>query len=439
MKDNSALIIAQRRAGLVAGLQWQFVAGTDRRSQIKDIRRQASEQDVRSCVLLGRELHAYAGLYAFDAGVSAEKRPARVYSFAALLSHRLHAADAVVAWRIQQGPHQGMYAVVATQDHLPVADLVLGQAQARSAVARFRKTLDGAVNANFWSNDLDEFPDAQPMVLDWAEIKPGKQERIRAIPSDPLSAASSLTVAALLVSGLLAAGEYSDYRQRLMSDHSAAQLQSAQAYERALQSARQELGATGAMVGRLLETWMNEPAVLANWSLQDVTCDMQHCVQQWQSEGGYTGELITAMAGKNSIPPEHETVTDLNAAQRLKVNTRWHLHPQGVAALDDLPDEKFLQQLLFDESQVWSKARINHRIDLQGTVWPAGFNPVAQQTTLRRHEVVITAPAHIINHMLQDYAGLAWWNRMQLQVKPFDPNNALLVELKGAFYSQHIF
>ncbi len=435
MKDNSALILGDRRSALVAGLQWQFVSGMDLRAQIKDIRRQAAELDVRHCVRLGRPSHAYAGFYAFDATVSDEKRPTRVYSFAALLSHRLHTPAAVVAWRIQQGPQQGLYAIVATQDHLPVADLVLPVAQARSTVVRYRKLMEPGAQANFWSNDLDEFPDAQPMLLEWADVKPGKNERISAIPSDPVSVATALSVGALLVSGLLAASEYSGYRQRLQADVSASQQQSAQAYERALQSTRQQLGATGSTLSRLLESWMNEPAVLANWSLMDVSCDMQHCMQQWQTEGGYTAELLTALTSRSDIEPTHTALPDMNNAQRMKVRTAWRLDTAGISGLDELPEEKFLQKLLFDESQVWTKARINHRIDLQGSTWPAGHEPGSAQTTLRRHEIVITAAPHIIKQLLQDYAGLAWWNRMQLHVKPFDPNNALQVELQGAFYA----
>lgn len=431
MKSQSALILGDSAAGLVAGLHWQFVAGSDTRTHIHEIRRQANELGVRACVRLGRAHHAYAGYDAWDPAISPEKRPARLFSFAALLSHRLHASDAILVWRIAQGTYTGLYAVVVLEDHLPVTDQVMSLTEAIRLVLRYRQTPEHAASASFWSNDLDNFPDAQPLLLDWSDLKPGRHERIRPLPRDPVGIAGGVMALALLVSGLLVASEYAGYRERITQTDNRAQMAQQQAYDKALQAVQSRLGADAGSVVRLMETWMDEPAIMANWSLTDVTCDLQHCLQNWQSEGGYTDALIKSLKDQ----PAHTPQTQWQDPRRLQVRTAWQLPESGVSTWSDLPDEASLTRLLFDEQQVWAAARVVHRVDLQGEIWPAGHQPAQGQPVLKRHAVTLTAPAHLLRHVLQDYAGLAWWNRLQLQVRPFDPKQVLQVELQGAFYA----
>lgn len=431
MKDNSALILGDHRAGLIAGLDWQLVSGADTRTQIREIRRQAAENGARACVRIGRTHHAGAGFYAWEPDLAGETRPARLYSFAALLSHRLHPSHAVVAWRITQGPHAGLVAVVVLEDHLPVADLVLPLAQARAAVNRFRRAHDSAHPDGLWSNDLQEFPEAQPMILDWPELKPGRHERIRAIPSDPLGVGATLLAGALLASGLLVFTEYEAHHDRAKAAASTASVEQARAYDAALQAVRPQLGADSAAVIRLLDGWMDHPAVLASWALSDVDCTASQCMQTWQSEGGYTASLIKALQDY----PDQTPVHDLGNTQRLQVKTPQHLGISGVSAFDELPDAQSLQRLLFDEQQVWKKARMTHRLDIEGTTWPPGPPPASGQHTLKRHAFNVTAPLDIVRGMLQDYAGLVWWERLHLHVKPFEAQDVLLVELQGAFYA----
>lgn len=431
MKDNSALILQDRRSALVAGLDWQFVSGSDLRSQIREIRRQAAEMNARTCVRIGREHHAYVGYSLWDATLSEEKRPARLYSFAALLAHRLHPSHATVAWRIGEGHRQGWFAVVVIENHLPVADQILPLAQARATIQRYRRTPEHNHADNFWSNDLTEFPDAQPMILDWPDIKPGKQERIRSIPVDPVGVAAAVMGLALLVSGLLVATEYSTYLGHRDALQAGDTTEQAARYERALQGVRPQLGADSASINRLLDDWMEQPAVLATWVLSNVDCDTQRCVQHWQSEGGYTSDLLKTLDTSEGAQAQ----PDMTNNRHMQVSTPQKLVLSGVSAFDELPDAASLKQLLFDEQQIWQGAGVSHVLDINGSTWPAGSEPVAGQAALRRHSVTITAPVNLIRNVLQDYAGLAWWNRMRIHVKPFDANNLVMVELQGAFYA----
>jgi hypothetical protein len=431
MADNSAMILGNHKSGLVAGLDWHYVSGQDTRSQIRDIRKQAEALDAKRCVRLGRQNHAYAGFYTWDAFFSEEERPARVFSFAALLCHRIHGPNAIVVWRIQQGPRKGDIAMVVIEDHLPVADLVLPLAEARTTLQRYQKNPLHAAIETLWSNDIDEFPQARPIILDWAQLKPGRNERIQAIPVDPVQLGTSLVALALAVSGVLVVAEYSAHLDReKLNSQTSGQDQTLE-YARSLEQIRQRLGVSSADVRLLLDDLMQQSVVAGDWALREITCSARQCTQEWRSEGGYTQDILRALRDQPDTRPV------INRADTQKINfvhtTRTDL--SGVSQWSQLPDKKTLSNLLYDEQQVWKKAGLLYSLDVQGSRWPAGFDQVDENKSLARHTVRITGPDTLIRNFLEDYDGMVFWDQLRINVQTFDVKQAVVFELQGAFYA----
>lgn len=434
MFEQSVIIHQHNKRAWVGGLSWQPISSTGYSNRISEIRDLAERVDASKHVQVQANQGLFAGFYNFDAEMSEEKRPRKIYSIAAWMAATYPSQNCILLWRISiESQRKSDIALVVIEEGAPVLDMVCNLTQAISTVQAYSTGAFQSSPYKLYTNDPALVADAEivePNVLDSASLK---GLALIDIPVD-LIKASGLLGGILLVGAALYGGNfYLDVLERAekmksIQQQSAASIQTPAYLSRlSIEKLNAGMGARDAI--ELINTLVEQPFAAKGWQLQDIQCELGRCTSFWKSEAGYTEELISFLGNQKVIP-------DFKLQDQLTFEFEYSaIQAKAFPSLDQLPKKEDIKNLLYQEKQAWTKAELNHNVSIEGAMWPEGFNNVPPNMQVFKHPVTASGSLPVIKDFLQRYGQDTYWKKIIFKVNPSSLDQAITLTVEGAFYA----
>ncbi|MCE2678887.1 MAG: type 4b pilus protein PilO2 [Burkholderiales bacterium] len=428
MAEQTALVHGLGQSCMVAGLSWQLLSKTGRRQQIAEIRTLANAIEARQYVARTANDLNYVGFYNYDAFVADEGRPRKAYSLAAFLCRQFGEQDTIVLWNIEQGQRKDDVCLVVIEKGVPITDLVLSRQEAQSTAESYLSDAFREQGYRLLSNDTSSFPAAEMIAPDVLKLSFFRQDAIVNLPVDPAKLLMVLLLVTFLAAALYAGNEYRTYleQQALLEEMQNADKRPA--YKAKLSETQRSLGMTSQDTFKVMNTLLGQSFVRDGWVLKEMSCRLGACTGMWNSEGGYTQEIIKTMGTRK---PQ----IDIKNFKSIRFELDIPVAVDGVESLNELPSKKTLVDTLYDEQQIWSKANVQYQLSLDGQVWPSGFENIPEGDAMKRYALKVTGDSATVEYFLTQYKHAVYWDSIKLNLNAFDIKNAVTFELQGAFYA----
>lgn len=428
MPEQSAIAYQEGRKAFVAGISWQPISQSGYSKRTAEIRELADRIDATKQIQLKTGYGVYVGLYNYDPDISDEERKGSMYSLAALLAKKVGTQNTILFWRIKDGYRKDEVALIVIEEGAPSLDFVASETEAMSTLQSY---IDGSVNSTVYqlfSNAPDLLPDA--IVVDNTLLSGQFKSEFafQGLPTDFIKAGGVLLLVMIAAGGLYYGNEYmieQENKERLA--RAQAQVDTPR-YLAALRTAQNAIGLPASEVQTMLNKLLEQPFVAKGWVLSKIVCQAGNCTSTWNSQGGYTEELIGFLYNQTPVsnPSVFNTLTFTFAYQ----------HPvQGVANLNNLAMKPDMQKFLYNEQQAWAKAGFTNTVNANGEQWPAGFRNVPESQAVNRYPVSITGSLPIVRDFLSRYSADIFWNTIELNIDADSADKPLEIKLQGAFYA----
>jgi hypothetical protein len=428
MAEQTALVHGLGQSCMVAGLSWQLLSKTGRRQQIAEIRGLASAIEARQYVARTANELNYVGLYNYDGFVADEPRPRKAFSFASFLCRQFGDRDTIVLWRIAQGNRRDDVCLVVIEKGVPITDLVLSRQEAQSTADSYLSDAFREQSYRVLSNDASIFPDAEMIAPELFKLSFFRQDAIVNLPVDPARLLMTLLLTGLVVGALYAGNEYRTYLEQQAQLEEMQNADKRPAYKAQLAKTHRALGMTSQDTLKVLNTLLGQSFVRDGWVLKEMSCNQGECTGLWNSEGGYTQEIIKTMS-------DRKPQIDMKNFKSIRFDLQVPVAIDGVGGLNELPSKRELINTLYDEQQIWSKAEVQYQLSLDGQVWPVGFDNIPEADAMKRYPLKVTGDAATVEYFLSQYKHAVYWDSIKLNLNAFDIKNAVTFDLQGAFYA----
>jgi hypothetical protein len=428
MAEQSAVVHQVGKKAYIAGLNWQPLAHSGYSKRIADIREFADRIDATKHILLKGNQNEYLGLYNFDPDISDEERTSQVYSLAAMLVTRNEQEHAIYAIRIEEGIKKGQLALVVIEQGAPTMDIIGSDSEVLSTVNTYTNGSIESSEYHVYSNASELFPSALPLEIATQLGSFNKKHALTGLPTDLIKTSGMLAVVLLLAGGVYGGNEYLEASAR------EARLKQAQSniqtpqYLKKLATDQRNVGLANTDVVEMLNLLSEQPFMARGWLLESIQCNLGKCTSQWQSQGGYTQELVSFLNNQQSSP-------DPKDVNKLKFSFSYEMAPEGIQRLQDLPKKQEASELLYLEQQAWQKAGIQFKVDTQGQTWPTGFKSIPPNVSVNRHATEVTGSLTLMKDFLDRYQSGIYWNEISMKIEPKNLDAAVMVTLKGALYA----
>ena len=383
MPEQSAIAYQEGRKAFVAGISWQPISQSGYSKRTAEIRELADRIDATKQIQLKTSYGVYVGLYNYDSDISDEERKGGMYSLAALLAKKVGTQNTILFWRIKDGYRKDEVALIVIEEGAPSLDFVASETEAMSTLQSY---IDGSVNNTVYqlfSNAPDALPNA--IVVDNTLLSGQFKNEFafQGLPTDFIKAGGVIALVMFAAGGLYYGNEYmieQENKERLA--RAQAQVDTPR-YLAALRTAQNAIGLPAREVQTMLNKLLEQPFVAKGWVLSKIVCQAGNCTSTWNSQGGYTEELIGFLY--NQTPVNNTQVFNtLNFTFAYK-------HPiVGVANLNRLAKKPYMQKFLYNEQQAWDKADIKHTVNISGSQWPPGFKNIPENQAVNRYPVSVT-------------------------------------------------
>jgi hypothetical protein len=428
MAEQSAVVHQVGKKAYVAGLNWQPLARLGYSKRIAEIREYADRVDASKHILLKGAENEYLGLYNYDPDISDEERTGQVYSLAAMLATQSGKDHSIYAIRIQDGLKKGDFALVVIEQGAPSLDMIGSDAEISNTINTYTNGSIESSEYQVYSNAPELLPSALPLDINQYLSSFNSKHALTGLPTDLIKASALLGVVALLAGGLYSGNEYLEASARdARMKQAQASIQTPQ-YLSKLAVDQRNVGLANTDVLALLDLLSEQPFMARGWLLEGIQCNLGKCTSNWETQGGYTQELVSFLSNQQASP-------DPKNVNKLKFSFQYDMAPKGIEKLQDLPDKQTASDLLYLEQQAWQKAGIQFKVDTQGQVWPAGFKSIPPNVAVNRHATEVTGSLTLMKDFLDRYPAGIYWNQISMAIQPTNLDAAVMVTLKGALYA----
>lgn len=428
MAEQSAVVHQLGKKAYIAGLSWQPLARSSYSKRIADIREYADRIDATKHILLKGSQNEYLGLYNYDPDISDEERTGQVFSLAAFLATRNGPDHGIYAIRIEEGLKKGQLALVVIEQGAPSMDMIGSDSEVAGTINTYTNGSIESSEYQVYTNAPELFPSALPLELGTELNNFDKKHALTGLPTDMIKAAALLAGVLLVAGGLYGGNEYLEASARdARMQQAQASIQTPQ-YLSKLAVDQRNVGLTSTDVIELIDLLSEQPFMARGWLLQDIQCNLGRCSSNWQTQGGYTQELVSFLSNQQANP-------DPKDVNKLKFSFSYEMATKGIDRLQDLPDKKTASDLLYLEQQAWQKAGIQFKVDTLGQIWPAGFKSIPANVSVNRHATEVSGSLTLIKDFLDRYPSGIYWNQISMNIEPKNLDDAVTVTLKGALYA----
>lgn len=428
MAEQSAVVHQSGKKAYVAGLNWQPLAPHSYSKRIAEIRDYAERIDASKHILLKGAENEYLGLYNYDPDISDEERTGQVYSLAAMLATQSGQDHAIYAIRIQDGLKKGQLALVVIEQGAPSLDMIGTDAEISGTINTYTNGSIESSEFQVYSNAPELFPNALPLNIETQLGSFNRQHALTSMPTDMIKASALLGVVLVLAGGLYSGNEYLESSARdARMKQAQASIQTPQ-YLKKLAVDQRNVGLANTDVMALLDLLSEQPFMARGWLLESIQCNLGKCTSNWDTQGGYTQELVSFLSNQQASP-------DPKNVNKLKFSFSYDMPAKGIEQLNNLPDKKTASDLLYLEQQAWQKAGIEFKVDTQGQTWPAGFKSIPPNVSVNRHATEVTGSLTLMKDFLDRYPTGIYWNQVSMAIQPTNLDAAVMVTLKGALYA----
>jgi hypothetical protein len=429
MAEQSAVVHQVGKKAYIAGLNWQPLARSGYSKRVADIREYADRIDATKHILLKGSQSEYLGLYNYDPDISDEERTGQVFSLASMLASQSSPDDhSIYAIRIEDGLKKGQLALVVIEQGAPSMDLIGNDAEVSSTIDTYTNGSIESSEYQVYSNATELFPGALPLDIATQLGNFNSKHALTGLPTDLIKASGVLAVVLLLAGGLYGGNEYLEASAReARMKQAQASIQTPQ-YLNKLAVDKRNVGLGNSDAMEMLDLLSEQPFMARGWLLESIQCDLGKCASIWQTQGGYTQELVSFLNNQQASP-------DPKDVNKLKFSFSYDMTPKGIDSLQDLPGKQTASDLLYLEQQAWQKAGLKFKVDTQGQTWPAGFKSIPPNVSVNRHAAEVTGSLTLMKDFLDRYPSGVYWNQISMKIEPKNLDAAVMVTLKGALYA----
>lgn len=428
MPEQSAIAYQEGRKAFVAGISWQPISQTGYSARTSEIRELADRIDATKQIQLKTSYGVYVGLYNYDPDISDEERKGSMYSLAALLAKKVGTQNTILFWRIKEGYRKDEVALIVIEEGAPSLDFVASENEAMSTLQSY---IDGSVNNTVYqlfSNAPELLPNATVVDHTLLSGQFKSEFAFQGLPTDFVKAGGILALVMVAAGGLYFGNEY------MIEQENKARIARAQAqvdtprYLAALRATQNRIGLPPEEVQLMLNKLLEQPFIAKGWVLAKIVCQAGNCTSTWNTQGGYTEELISFLYNQTAV-------TNPSNFKVLNFTFNYEHPVTGVSNLNNLSMKPAMQQFLFNEQQAWAKAGFNNTVKASGELWPAGFKNIPDNQSVFKYPVIVTGSLPIIRDFLSRYNNDIFWNTVEVNVDPSNTEKPVEIQLQGAFYA----
>ncbi|MFP5483689.1 MAG: hypothetical protein ACLGGW_10495, partial [Gammaproteobacteria bacterium] len=347
---------------------------------------------------------------------------------AAMLATQNEQEHVIYAIRIEEGNKKGQMALVVIEQGAPTMDMIGSDAEVVSTVNTYTNGSIESSEYHVYTNAPELFPSALPLDIAARLGSFNNKHALVGLPTDLIKASAMLAVVLLLAGGVYGGNEYLEASAREARMKQAQSSIQTPQYLKKLATDQRNIGLANADVIDMLNLLSEQPFMARGWLLEGIQCNLGKCTSQWQSQGGYTQELVSFLSNQQSSP-------DPKDVNKLKFSFSYDMATRGIQQLQDLPKKQEASELLYLEQQAWQKAGIQFKVDTQGQTWPTGFKSIPPNVSVNRHATEVTGSLTLIKDFLDRYPSGIYWNQISMKIEPKNLDAAVMVTLKGALYA----
>ena len=434
MKDQTSVVYALSKQGLVAGLSWQPLLSKGLFKRMSEVRKNALMIDCDLYTMVKAGKIASGGFDDYDDGIAKEERTVKPFSLAALLAKAYKDDDTLVAWRVRTGTRVGEVALIVIEAGVPTLDVIVAESEAISMMEYYQQSRDRNMLFRIVSNDLNMWVADSFIEDESAFVKKHMSSalRINTIPLDYKTLLQGVIgIFALL--GVLIGYDYyvEEQRKRELAAQIAAQDNSAQ-YAAALNDKLGQVGLATEEYKQLLNSVYSLPYYVNGWAMKSIDCKLSLCTMQWTSVGGYTDQLSAVFDIKDGY------VLDINRAAPSQVNIvkDFRINLSGPLVWSDLPTKADTDQWALKQRQVFNQSKVEINMFAEPEIWPTGFVGISMDQAVSRYRFSLTGGVAIAESFINNQKQPLYWDSLTLTFSNQDAAGPQIeMELQGAYYA----
>ena len=434
MKDQTSVVYALSKQGLVAGLSWQPLLAKGLFKRMSELRKSALMIDCDLYALVKAGKLASGGFDDYDDGISKEERSVKPFSFAAVMAKAYSDTDTIVAWRVRTGQRAGDIALTVIEAGLPTLGVIVSESEAISMMEYYQQSRDRNLLFRIVSNDLnlwvaDSFIEDESVFI--KKYMAGTS-RINTIPLDYKTLAQGVVLVFALLGAVIGYDYYvEEQKRRELAAQIAAQDNTAQ-YAAALNDKLGQVGLSTQDYKQLLNAVYDLPYYVNGWAMRSIECKYAVCTMQWGSVGGYTDQLEAVFTSKDGY------FVDVNRAvpSQVAVVKDFKINLTGPAIWQDLPKKPETDQWALAQRQVYASSKVDISMFAEPEIWPTGFVGISVDQAVTRYRFTMSGGVAIAESFINNQKQPLYWDSLSMTFSNLDATGPKIeLELQGAYYA----
>ncbi len=434
MKDQTSVVYAQAKKGLVAGLSWQPLLAKSIFRRMSEIRRNALMIDCALYCLVKSGGQACTGLDDYDEGIAQEERKLKPFSLAALMAKAHGDTDTIVAWRIRTGQRIGEIALVVIEAGMPTLDVIVSESEAIAMMEYYQQSRDRVALFRIVSNDTALWV-ADSFIEDEAGFiskHMSADARIDTIPLDYKTLVQGTIGIFLLLGALIGYDTYlAEKQKRELAAQIAAQDNSGQ-YAADLNARIGQVGLGTDNYIALLNSVYDLPYYVNGWAMKSIECNLSVCTMQWNSVGGYTDQLAAVFDSKDGYAIQ----INRTVPSQVTVIKDFKLPLSGPTSWTELPNKADTDRWALAQRQVYTQSKVDINMFAEPEVWPTGYLGIAPEQAVVRYRFKMSGGVAIAESFIKNQKQALYWDKLGMTINNLDASGPqITIEVQGAYYA----